>query len=161
MKTNQTESGSSRGNQVRKLSLSSPPTPPLDSPLSLSSSTSMPLAWPQRQHLLSPSSPRSTSHSEQSESAALFYGLLTSNMSYSRNDNDRNMPGKMGLSSKNTLCSLCCRSIFFFFCACVFVIGTSRVPAHKVIDGRSCVRVYQWLDEAGWVQGGNKRLAGQ
>lgn len=101
-------------------------------------SHSLALEQLQSQHLVSPSS----LPTQCGLSAVLFYSPLTSNMSYSRNDNDRNMPGKIELSSKNTLYSQCCWS--FFVCVCL--AGRSRVSSHRIIDGCSLLPVYHPTD---------------
>lgn len=82
----------------------------------------------------------------------LFYGPLTSNMSHSRNDNDRNMPGKIRLSSKNTLLLFVLLLAFYFACVCVcvcVVVVPGRVSEFRVIDGCSILPVYLCLDVTG------------
>lgn len=121
-------------------------------------SHSLALESAQSQHLFSPSS--LWSHPSQCwVSAALFCGPLTSNMSDSRNDDDRNMPGKTGMSSKNTLCSLCYWSVLLLLvlCSCTCTCGWQELRLSTCGDG--CLfcfylltSVWMWLATYG---GGN------
>lgn len=117
MKTNQTELGSRsrsshRGRSEPRLSFLSLLSRLLPTSSAVvffffffcSSGTGSPPAFP-----ISPW----TSHSVHSEQAVLFHGPLTSNMSYSRNDNDRNMPGKISVLQKYTA-ALCVAALDFF-----------------------------------------------
>lgn len=86
-----------------------------------------------------------TSHSVHSEQAVLFYGPLTSNMSYSRNDNDRNMPGKIRASSKNTLLLfvlLLAGFLTFFFFFFLYFVVIDLVSGFGVIGG--CSLLSDW-----------------
>lgn len=85
-----------------------------------------------------------TSRSVHSEQAVLFYGPLTSNMSYSRNDNDRNMPGKIRASSKNTLLLfvLLLAGFLTFFYFFLYFVVIDLVSGFGVIGG--CSLLSDW-----------------